>query len=119
MGELVRQGCMGLPHIHNEYPYRRYDQHNQGFMTGLKSYSVQTIYVTAVNVQYICRYMHTMLICLSQPLTSLPVSDHPLKSRFSRHTTRSLQSTHSPHSMQSAPRPTPIHLHFMRSATPW
>src|SRR6218665_1745484 len=46
----TRQGCMGLSHIHNEYPYRRYEQQNQGFMTGLKSYSVQTMYVTAVNV---------------------------------------------------------------------
>src|SRR6218665_1775745 len=44
------QGCMGLSHIHNEYPYRRYEQQNQGFMTGLESYSVQTIYVTEVNV---------------------------------------------------------------------
>src|SRR6218665_2958624 len=25
----------GLSHIHNEYPYRRYEQHNQGFMAGL------------------------------------------------------------------------------------
>ena len=41
---------MGLSRIHNEYPYRRYEQQNQGFMTGLESYSVQTIYVTAVNV---------------------------------------------------------------------
>src|SRR6218665_3993722 len=46
----TRQGCMGLSHIHNEYPYRRYEQQSQGFMTGLKSYSVQTIYVTAENV---------------------------------------------------------------------
>ena len=45
----TRQGCMGLSHIHNER-YRRYEQQNQGFMTGLESYSVQTIYVTAVNV---------------------------------------------------------------------
>ena len=44
------QGCMGLSHIHNEYPYRRYEQQNQGFLMGLESYSVQTIYVTAVNV---------------------------------------------------------------------
>src|SRR6218665_1348930 len=41
---------MGLSHIHNEYPYRRCEQQNQGFMTGLESYSVQTIYVTVVNV---------------------------------------------------------------------
>jgi len=27
----TRQGCMGLSHIHNEYPYRRYEQQNQGF----------------------------------------------------------------------------------------
>jgi len=45
----IRQGCMGLSH-NNEYHYRPYEQQNQGFMTGLKSYSVQTIYVTAVNV---------------------------------------------------------------------
>src|SRR6218665_1713032 len=40
----THQGCMGLgcPHIHNEYPYRQYEQQNQGFMTGLESYSVQT-----------------------------------------------------------------------------
>src|SRR6218665_2645132 len=44
------QGCMGLPHIHDEYPYRRYEQQNQGFLTGLESCSVQKIYVTAVNV---------------------------------------------------------------------
>jgi len=36
--------------MNNEYPYRRYEQQNQGFMTGLESYSIQTIYVTAVNV---------------------------------------------------------------------
>jgi len=41
---------MGMSHILNEYPYRRYEQQNQGFMTGFKSYSVQTIYVTVVNV---------------------------------------------------------------------
>jgi len=41
---------MGLSPKQNEYPYRRYEQQNQGFMTGLASYSVQTIYVTAVNV---------------------------------------------------------------------
>src|SRR6218665_2342747 len=46
----TRQGCMGLSHIHNEYPYRQYEQQNQGFMTGLKSFSVQTIYATASNV---------------------------------------------------------------------
>jgi len=46
----TRQGCMGLSRIHDEYPYRRYEQQNQGFMTGLKSFSVQTIYFTAVNV---------------------------------------------------------------------
>src|SRR6218665_1340842 len=46
----TRQSCMGLSHMHNEYPYQQYEQQNQGFMTGLKSYSVQTIYVTAVNV---------------------------------------------------------------------
>src|SRR6218665_577608 len=46
----TRQGCMVLSHIHNKYPYRRYEQQNQGFMTGLKSYSVQTMYVTVVNV---------------------------------------------------------------------
>src|SRR6218665_336167 len=45
-----RIGCVGLSLIHNEYPYRRYEQHNQGFMTGLKSYSVQTMFVTAINV---------------------------------------------------------------------
>jgi len=47
---FTRQGCMGLSHIHNEYPYRRYEQQNQVFVTGLESYSVQTIYVTEVNV---------------------------------------------------------------------
>jgi len=41
---------MGLSHMHNEYHYRRYEQQNQGFMSGLESYSVQTIYVTVVNV---------------------------------------------------------------------
>src|SRR6218665_3686658 len=46
----TRQGCMGLSHIHNEYPYQRYEQQNQEFTTGLESHSVQTIYVTAVNV---------------------------------------------------------------------
>jgi len=46
----LRMGCMRLSHIHNEYPYRRYEEQNEGFMTGLKSYSVQTIYVTAENV---------------------------------------------------------------------
>src|SRR6218665_671119 len=46
----TRQGCMGLSHIHNGYPYRQYEQQNQGFMTGLKSFSIQTIYFTAVNV---------------------------------------------------------------------
>ena len=46
----TRQGCMGLSHMYKEYLYRRYEQQNQGFMTGLESYSVQTIYVTAVNV---------------------------------------------------------------------
>jgi len=35
---------MGLSHIHNEYPYGRYEQENQGYMTGLKSDSAQTIY---------------------------------------------------------------------------
>src|SRR6218665_3246106 len=45
----TRQGCMGLSHIHDEYPYRRYEQQNLGFTTGLESYSVQTIYATAVN----------------------------------------------------------------------
>ena len=50
---LVTNGqisCVGLSHIHNEYPYRQYEQHNQGFMTGLKSYSIQTMFVIAVNV---------------------------------------------------------------------
>src|SRR6218665_3205001 len=32
-----RIGCVGLSHIHNEYPYQRYEQQNEGFMTGLKS----------------------------------------------------------------------------------
>jgi len=45
----TRQGCMGPSHIHNEYPTDD-EQRNQGFMPGLESYSVQTIYVTAVNV---------------------------------------------------------------------
>jgi len=35
---------------HNEYHYRRYEQQNLGFMSGLESYSVQTIYVTTVSV---------------------------------------------------------------------
>ena len=49
---LVTNGRIGTRqgHIHNEYAYLRYEQQNQGFMTGLESYSVQTIYVTAVNV---------------------------------------------------------------------
>jgi len=46
---LVSNGRIGT-RTHNEYPYRRYEQQNQGFMTGLESYSVQTIYVTVVNV---------------------------------------------------------------------
>jgi len=46
----TRQGYMELSHKHNKYPYRRYEQHNQGFMTGLKSYSIQTMFVTAANV---------------------------------------------------------------------
>src|SRR6218665_1549331 len=40
----TRQGCMGLSHIHNEYPYRRYEQQNQEFMTEFNYYRVQTIY---------------------------------------------------------------------------
>src|SRR6218665_2342763 len=44
----TRQSCMGLSRIHNEYPYRRYEQQNQGFMTGYESYSVQTMFVTAI-----------------------------------------------------------------------
>ena len=45
----------GLSHIHNEYPYRRYEQQNRGFMTGLMSYRVQTIYVTVVNeLSFVC-----------------------------------------------------------------
>ena len=27
----TRQVCMLLSHIHNEYPYRRYEQQNQGW----------------------------------------------------------------------------------------
>jgi len=46
----THQGCMGLSHINNEYPYQQYEQQNQVFVTGLKSYRVQTIYVIAVNV---------------------------------------------------------------------
>src|SRR6218665_2988996 len=41
---------MELSHIHYEYPYRRYDHRNQGFMTVLESFSVQTIFVIALNV---------------------------------------------------------------------
>jgi len=46
----THQGCMGLSHMYKEYPYRRYEQQNEGFMAGLKSFSIQTIYITAVNV---------------------------------------------------------------------
>src|SRR6218665_1790470 len=43
------QGCMRLSRIHNEYPYRRYEQQNHGFMT------VSRQFVTAVNVLSIMR----------------------------------------------------------------
>ena len=52
MGELVHVkavwGC--LIYIMNTPTDDNYEQQNQGFITGLKSYSVQTIYVTAENV---------------------------------------------------------------------
>src|SRR6218665_2965618 len=62
----TRQGCMGLSHIHNEHPYRWYEQQNEGFMTGLKSFSVQTIYVTAVNVLTICSLKDISTYLLTQ-----------------------------------------------------